>query len=300
MTIEAVVPDAMRSLIVCPLCKRALSWTDEVATCSACGQRYPHVDGVWRMLPQHPPFMPNPDHDWHHGQQEFEEFASTVEEQYDDFLREIDGVREIYTDVYPLSGAVLDVGGYDGRLRHFLPAGTRYLDVDPYANAIRDLRARPNLVRAYPALAQPVAFVQGRAERLPVATESFDWVHMRSVLDHFGDAYIALAEARRVLVPGGRIIVGVHVTGGKSSLQSDHGLASLRDRVRKKLRDEGVAKTVRAAARRLLPGAGHDLHIWHPSYDSLKALLEAAAFRIEHEHWQKPPNDHVIYMMARK
>jgi ubiquinone/menaquinone biosynthesis C-methylase UbiE len=47
--------------------------------------------------------------------------------------------------------------------------------------------------------------VQADALALPFADESFDYVWMMWLLEHIHDAPAALREARRVLVPGGRI-----------------------------------------------------------------------------------------------
>ena len=109
-------------------------------------------------------------------------------------------MREIYTDEFKLSGAILDVGGERGRLRHFLAPSCQYLSVDPF-DCFVGLEKFPNLLRAYPSMAQPCNFVIGQAERLPLRPASFDYVHMRSVIDHFQDPFLALCEARRVSSP---------------------------------------------------------------------------------------------------
>lgn len=47
---------------------------------------------------------------------------------------------------------------------------------------------------------------QGSAERLPFGDTSFDWVVSRFSAHHWHDVPSALAEARRVLRPGGRVL----------------------------------------------------------------------------------------------
>ncbi|MGC9191799.1 MAG: class I SAM-dependent methyltransferase [Conexivisphaera sp.] len=49
--------------------------------------------------------------------------------------------------------------------------------------------------------------VRGRAEALPFGSSEFDTVLMNGVLDYVSDPSAALAEARRVLRPGGWIVV---------------------------------------------------------------------------------------------
>jgi len=295
---KPVLPESYHSFIRCPACKATLDFQGDVARCTSCAQSYTRKDGVWSFMQT--TVAQDIAHKWQHGQDEFEEWLLRFPDDYDVFAAEIEDTREIYTDVYPLEGAVLDVGGLDGRLRHYLRDTSKYLVIDPFADAVLSVARRPNLRRAYPVLAEPCPFVQGVAEALPVADETFDVVHMRSVLDHFADARASLLEAKRVLKPGGRLLVGLHVTGGKSSLPYDHGVRSWWPRTKKKLRDEGLGKTLAAVGRRLTGRAPHDEHMWHPNYDELIALLKGAGYTIEHEHWQKPPNDHVIYVMGRK
>ena len=97
------------------------------------------------------------------------------------------------------SADVLEVGAGQGRLLHFLSRrghSGRLVGLDP----------------------QPGAGVQiGSAEDLPFPTASFDVVLMVRMLSHCADPLQALTEARRVLRPGGTIVIAVQ---GKTHLQS--------------------------------------------------------------------------------
>lgn len=55
----------------------------------------------------------------------------------------------------------------------------------------------------------PIEWHQGRAEQLPFPDESFDVVTCQFALMFMADRYAALAEMRRVLVDGGRLVLSV-------------------------------------------------------------------------------------------
>jgi SAM-dependent methyltransferase len=112
-------------------------------------------------------------------------------------------------------GRLLVIGlgpGYD--LDH-VPAGVRAvtaLEPDRYMRA-RSRRAVDRL-RARGVAVQIVA---GRAEHLPVADRSVDAVLCAFVLCSVADPVAALAEAGRVLRPGGRLLLLEHVRGADGS-----------------------------------------------------------------------------------
>jgi len=294
-----------RNLIVCPLCKTPLSWTEDVeCTCASCGSRFfRSTEKIWNFSITYPPFLkPKELQTWRKAQLAFEVEADKLcqQDSYERYLAEIDSVSEIYTLEFSLSGKILDVGGGQGRLRHFLSSADLYLSVDPHATAFEKLDQQPNLLRAYPCLKEPCNFLQAHAEHLPLQTASFDFVHMRSVLDHFCDPYLALCEARRVLRHGGGIMIGVFVTGGVSAIREGGTARSLVSRIRKKVHDEGLKSAAGTAIKRLAGYASKDMHIWHPTYLELLDLVRFANFEIEKIHWQKPPFDHIVYLVARK
>jgi ubiquinone/menaquinone biosynthesis C-methylase UbiE len=88
----------------------------------------------------------------------------------------------------------LDVGCGSGASRQ-LYAGHSYVGIDLSFEALG--RARRAVARD--------GWTQGDACRLPYADSSFDVVAFSSVLHHIPDFAPALAEARRVLRPGGRV-----------------------------------------------------------------------------------------------
>ncbi len=102
-------------------------------------------------------------------------------------------------------GRVVDVGCGTGNLLPFISAsGAR---MDAYAGV--DLS--PAMLRVALGKARDVeartAFVAGDAGRLPLRDASFDTAVSSSVLHYWDDAHAGLAEIRRVLRPGGRLLL---------------------------------------------------------------------------------------------
>lgn len=104
---------------------------------------------------------------------------------------------------------VLELGGGTGaNLAHF-PEGVRVVVVEP-SGPMRE-KLRPKVARA----AVPVEIAGASASELPFADASFDAVVATLVLCTIPDLTGALAEVRRVLRPGGRLLFYEH--GGGSA-----------------------------------------------------------------------------------
>jgi SAM-dependent methyltransferase len=91
-----------------------------------------------------------------------------------------------------LEAPVLDVGCGDGAAYRYAPEGYVGLDRDPAPLA----QQRDALTR-----------VLGTADRLPFADGAFKTVLAMAVLEHVDDPVACLREARRVLAPGGRVVL---------------------------------------------------------------------------------------------
>ncbi|GAA1032798.1 class I SAM-dependent methyltransferase [Virgisporangium ochraceum] len=102
-------------------------------------------------------------------------------------------------------GRVLEVAIGTGRSLPFYPADVDLTGVDlsPEMLAIARRRAAEE--------GRAVALVEGDAERLPVDDASFDTVVCALSLCSIPDPAAAVAEMRRVLVPGGRLLLLDHV-----------------------------------------------------------------------------------------
>jgi SAM-dependent methyltransferase len=105
-------------------------------------------------------------------------------------------------------GRLLMVGlGPGTDLKFVPPAVTSISAVEPVA-AFRQMASRLALRRGITA-----DIVDGTGESIPFPDNSFDSVHIGLVLCSVDDVAATLREIRRVLVPGGRLVVLEHVRG---------------------------------------------------------------------------------------
>ena len=117
-------------------------------------------------------------------------------ERQADFVADVED-QLLATLGLPMAGRLLDLGCGPGavaaRIRQRRP-NLEVVGLDHDAGLLALARARLTPLRADAAV-------------LPFAAQSFDAVHARLVLRHLPRAAAALAEIRRVLRPGGRLIV---------------------------------------------------------------------------------------------
>ena len=109
----------------------------------------------------------------------------------------------------PLDGArVLDVACGTGSLsRRLTEAGASVTGID----------LAPPMVAVARELSSGIAFVEGSADELPFPDDSFDVVTCQQGLQFFPDRPAAVAEMRRVLRDGGRVVIACwcdHTQGG--------------------------------------------------------------------------------------
>jgi ubiquinone/menaquinone biosynthesis C-methylase UbiE len=101
---------------------------------------------------------------------------------------------------------VIEVGAGDGRsFEHYPTAVERVLAVEPDPSACDAAAERAR------AAAVPIEIVPGLADALPAADAGFDTAVLMGVLCTVPDPPTALAEVRRVLVPGGELRFWEHV-----------------------------------------------------------------------------------------
>ncbi|MDE2406034.1 MAG: metalloregulator ArsR/SmtB family transcription factor [Sphingomonadales bacterium] len=120
-------------------------------------------------------------------------------------------------------GRLLDVGTGTGRIAELLaPRATHVTGLDMSPEMLRIARAR---LQHLPA--DSVDLVQGDFGALPFADGGFDTVTLHQVLHYAQEPGRVLAEAARVLTPGGRIAVVDFAAHDHEALRTEHAHARL-------------------------------------------------------------------------
>ncbi len=175
----------------------------------------------------------------------------------------------------PAHGQALDVGCGAGHLSFALaPHLARILALDPSSPMLDTVRQA--------ALAKGLAHietVQASAQSLPFADASFDLVCSRYSAHHWTHLVPALKDMRRVLKPGGRLLL-IDVQGEEDALVDSHlqAIELLRDRSHVRNRAESQWRTLLAAAG--FSDVAH--HSWpvHIDFSSWVARMRTPASRV--------------------
>lgn len=162
------------------------------------------------------------------------------------------------------SPLLLDLGCGHGRfLRWLAPRAERLVGLDRSA---RLLAVAGEALRA-DALSVPCGLLFGSAQEIPLADASVDRITCVRVLQHLPDQDRALAEVRRVLRPGGTLILVQY------NWASPHGLI------------RAAKLPVKAALRRLIRATGREPAFDEPtkwtSLGALRRQVEAAGLVVE-------------------
>jgi ubiquinone/menaquinone biosynthesis C-methylase UbiE len=223
---------------------------------------------------------------WKAGQKFYEKWLEKGEVSYLNNEPDFEKIKLLEKPVYKnfnLRGNILDIGGGVGTLREFLKPNDKYLCIDPHYNSLKNVPKKK--VEAYKCLKNKFNFIIGFAEFLPIRHSIFDFVHMRSMLDHVQVPDLAILEAHRVLKNNGKLIVGLTVEGGKI------GKLAFKERIKKNVRETLYFLGLKSLK---------DYHTWHPSYKNLCMVIEDNGFKIEKIFWQPGMNDKVVYIQANK
>lgn len=225
---------------------------------------------------------------WETGQSHFEDLEVSkhyLRKNQESFAQEILRDAVIY-EAIRLEEPILDVGGSCGLLREFLNPEAKYLVVDPFIKALQKIS--PARIESYKCLKLPLNFIAGVAEFLPIQTASVRTVHMRSMLDHVQIVDLCLLEAKRVLMPGGKLIIGITIEG------QPYGKMGI---------DLGLVHAMKKITKTLLTIIGveryKDHHVWHPTYSNLMKILADAGFVVVQTFWQPAWKGRVLYVEAK-
>jgi SAM-dependent methyltransferase len=197
----------LRHLCVCPVCKGGLSFSGDVISCVACGREFAQSrrDSL-NLLPAE--LMRHDQSNWDARQQEMEEW-------YRELITHKQWAVECFSHDYGpfssllarLTGTILDLGGGNGIVRHYLPQSTRYIAIDPSVTWLGNEWGA--IAETFPCLRARPCFIRGVGEYLPFPAESFDAVLAFWSLNHASYPADIFAETYRVLMPAGRFIVSL-------------------------------------------------------------------------------------------
>jgi SAM-dependent methyltransferase len=192
----------------CPVCEAAqLSLQDEASLCcGACSSRFPVVDGIPVLLRD--PQAHNAELEsargvnplWYEAVQPAEQ-ASPWRHHIKKRRLYLERVlkREFAARAWSRAPAVLDLGCGDGNHLPWLRNFAQTLHGSDY-NIVRLARARKLAPDATLFLADILVY--------PVEDASFDLVFFHHVIEHIPDDRGALATIRRILKPGGLLVLG--------------------------------------------------------------------------------------------
>ncbi len=192
--------NAWRSLVRCPRCSGALAG-EAVLTCAGCASSYPVPDGIPHLLvPEHAlsddPIAADIAFYYDHAADSYEQGHGigrpggdwSIAHHYVPFLASVLGPSE----------TILEIGAGTGKLTKFLvPMAKTVIASDIADGMLHFGRAKNGLRDA----------VVADAERLPFKDASFSVVVAMNALSYCVHKDAALAEVRRVLAPGGRLVL---------------------------------------------------------------------------------------------
>jgi ubiquinone/menaquinone biosynthesis C-methylase UbiE len=128
------------------------------------------------------------------------------------------GLAEAYEAWYETPLGAFAVAEEERALKGLLPFGESLLEVGagtgywlkrlPYPRRV-GVEPSPDMLRVGRARVPQAEWVAARGEALPLPAGTFDVVLLFTTLEFVEDVEKVLAEARRVLRPGGRLVVGI-------------------------------------------------------------------------------------------
>jgi ubiquinone/menaquinone biosynthesis C-methylase UbiE/uncharacterized protein YbaR (Trm112 family) len=216
---DGALPEAYASnlsILICPACDGDLELEGASLRCARCGHAFASEKGIPLL------FWPNegtsPDTDVTEVVRAFYEETpfpnyDEVESSYTLRQKARRGVfAQGLDDSLPWTAKVLEVGCGTGQLSNFLgECSTRTVfGADLCLNSLKLAQRFKQANRL-----ERVGFLQANLFRLPLRSDSFDFVVSNGVLHHTSDPRSGFKSMARVLKPGGFILVGLYNAFGR-------------------------------------------------------------------------------------
>lgn len=191
-------------LLRCPRCGKELEFSISGAVCGGCGAVFGEKNGLPDLLPPdaHPLVLAERDHYTKKVDYYLSMHATWCESPFyrHYHARFLDDLRSL-----PSGSLILETGcglGNDGL--ELLRAGYRLVETDVSPGQLAEARR----LHRQAGFGERSLHLLADACRLPFTDASFDGLLMVASLHHLPDPGKALAEARRVLRPGGLLVLG--------------------------------------------------------------------------------------------
>lgn len=205
--------DALLPKLASPDSGKEVTWGEGSETLTDGAHHYPLLEGMPLLLPErlHSFFLDRLSVPFDTGYDAFMQYfllssikqSGEINASSDDvhYRRHLYRMREACK---LCSGAVLDIGCDNPVIgASLLPDGSTYTGLDPFCLNRDSFR------------------LIGTGEFLPFKAQSFDAVLYNTSLDHMLDWRSSLDEAKRVLVPGGRLVISTLVWDKRATLITD-------------------------------------------------------------------------------
>ena len=215
------------TICVCPACRSQLTWSDAAVDCTGCGAHYRIVADVPVLLVTESP--PGLEERWYTGAPKV--VSGRVAGALGPYRRYLWPPR-----TYKTMRSRNRVARFAASFAEELVVNVGAGETD-YGPNVLNLEIEPG----------PGVDVVGVAERLPLADGCAQAVILMAVLEHVQDAEQTLAEARRVLAPGGRLLVdapfiqGYHASPADYRRFTEQGLRALLEKQGFEIVESGVA-----------------------------------------------------------
>lgn len=191
-------------LLRCPSCRGRLVIAGDDLRCGECGEGYPSRDGIWDLVPRTSQGvkLSEREHYDRHADHYLRMHQSWCRSPY---YRHYHASFLDLLHRLPPGSLILETGcglGYDGL--ELLRSGYRLVETDIAPGQL----AMARKLHHQWGFAASSTHLLADAERLPFASDTFDGGLMVASLHHLPDPLAALREMRRVIRPGGTLVLG--------------------------------------------------------------------------------------------